>query len=31
VSLAPEIRSLLPGFAEFATLLDDPGLLTAQD
>ena len=31
VELAPEIRSLLPGFAEFAGLLDHPRLFTADD
>jgi hypothetical protein len=31
VLLAPEIRSLLPGFTEFAGLLDDPRLLAAKD
>jgi tetratricopeptide (TPR) repeat protein len=28
VALAPEIRSLLPGFTEFAGILGDPRLLT---
>jgi tetratricopeptide (TPR) repeat protein len=31
VELAPAIRSLLPGFAEFAALLDDSRLLTDDD
>ena len=31
LALAPEIRSLLPGFAEFQTLLESPLLLTADD
>jgi hypothetical protein len=31
LKLAPEIRSLLPGFAEFHALLDNPLLLTADE
>jgi hypothetical protein len=31
VALAPEIRTLLPGFVEFAGLLDDPRLADGDD